>query len=234
MHPELGLPEVRKLWQTEGLFSDHYLKARLQRNSWWPSDAEAEPVWRFCKELYEKRYLACAKNNEAFTRQELLGKILEKLGFAWTDNLGLPESDKRSILQAGFLADIGKELISPNLRNRRGGLSSSEYEIIQQHPEESCRLMRKMGYDNPDVLELVQHSHERYIGVGGYPGKLKGDDIPIGSRIIAVADAYDALTSWRPYREPWERHAALEEINREVEKGIFDPVVVATLARLVA
>jgi hypothetical protein len=93
MHPELGLPEVRKLWQTEGLFSDHYLKARLQKNSWWPSDAEAEPIWRFCKELYEKRYLACAKNNEAFTRQELLDKILEKLGFAWTDNLGLPDQD---------------------------------------------------------------------------------------------------------------------------------------------
>ena len=93
MHPELGLPEVRKLWQTEGLFSDHCLKARLQKNSWWPSDAEAEPIWQFCKELYEKRYLACAKNNEAFTRQELLDKILEKLGFAWTDNLGLPDQD---------------------------------------------------------------------------------------------------------------------------------------------
>src|ERR1035437_8086250 len=93
MHPELGLPEVRKLWQTEGLFSDHYLKARLQKNSWWPSDAEAEPIWQFCKELYEKRYLACAKNNEAFTRQELLDKILEKLGFAYTDNLGLPDQD---------------------------------------------------------------------------------------------------------------------------------------------
>jgi hypothetical protein len=93
MHPELGLPEVRKLWQTEGLFSDHYLKARLQKNSWWPTDAEAEPIWRFCKELYEKRYLACAKNNEAFTRQELLDKILEKLGFAWTDNLGMPDQD---------------------------------------------------------------------------------------------------------------------------------------------
>jgi type I restriction-modification system DNA methylase subunit len=93
MHPELGLPEVRKLWQTEGLFSDHYLKARLQRNSWWPTDAGAEPIWKYCKELYEKRYLACAKNNEAFTRQELLDKILEKLGFAWTDNLGLPDQD---------------------------------------------------------------------------------------------------------------------------------------------
>jgi type I restriction-modification system DNA methylase subunit len=91
-HPELGLPEVRKLWQTEGLFSDHYLKKRIRQNSWWPTDAEAQPVWEFSKALYEKRYIACAKNNEAFTRQELLDKILEKLGFAWTDNLGQPET----------------------------------------------------------------------------------------------------------------------------------------------
>ena len=59
---------------------------------WWPSDAEAKPIWEFCKALYDKRYLACAKNNEAFTRQELLNKILEKLGYAWTDNLAQPET----------------------------------------------------------------------------------------------------------------------------------------------
>ena len=91
-HPELGLPEVRKLWQTESLFSDHYLKKRIRENSWWPTDGEAQSIWEFCKELYEKRYVTCAKNNEAFTRQELIDKILERLGFAWTDNLGLPET----------------------------------------------------------------------------------------------------------------------------------------------
>jgi hypothetical protein len=91
-HPELGLPEVRKLWQTESLFSDHYLKKRIRENSWWPTDGEAQPIWEFCKALYEKRYIACAKNNEAFTRQELLDKILERLSFAWTDNLGQPET----------------------------------------------------------------------------------------------------------------------------------------------
>jgi len=91
-HPELlGLPEVRKLWRTEGLFSDHYLKAHLRKNDWWPGDAEARPVWEFCKQTYEKRYLACARNNEAFTRQELIDKILEKLGFPFTVNLGLEE-----------------------------------------------------------------------------------------------------------------------------------------------
>src|SRR6266487_1524168 len=94
VHPEFGLPEVRKLWQTESLFSDHYLKKRIRENSWWPSDVEARPTFEFCKALYEKRYLACAKNNEAFTRQELLDKILESLGFPFTNNLGLPETQQ--------------------------------------------------------------------------------------------------------------------------------------------
>ena len=94
-HPELGLPEVRKLWQTGDLFSDHYLKARVRHNAWWPGDAEAKPIWEFCKALYDKRYLACAKNNEMFTRQELLNKILEKLGFGWTDNLAQPETKQQ-------------------------------------------------------------------------------------------------------------------------------------------
>jgi len=93
-HPELlGMPEVRKLWQTEGLFSDHYLKARLKNNDWWPSDAEAQPVWQFCKELYEKRAFALRRyDNEMGVRQEFIDKILERLGFAWSDNLRLPET----------------------------------------------------------------------------------------------------------------------------------------------
>lgn len=93
-HPELGLPEVRKAWQTIGLFSDHYLKARISQNTWWPKDDEVRPLWEFCRDLYNKRYVACAKNNEAFTRQELLNNILDKLGFPYTVNLGLPESQQ--------------------------------------------------------------------------------------------------------------------------------------------
>jgi adenylate cyclase len=160
-------------------------------------------------------------------------RVVAFLSFALADHLGLPENDKLSVLQAGFLADIGKELIPPNLRNRRGGISATEFSVIKQHPEESCRLMKKMGYDNPRVLDFVRFSHEHFSDNGGYPGKAMGEEIPLGARIIAVADTYDALTSWRPYREPWERHAALGEIRHQVEKGIYDPVVVAALSKLI-
>jgi adenylate cyclase len=155
------------------------------------------------------------------------------LAYAIADIMGLPERDKLQILQAGFLADIGKEVIPQYVLTHRGALTTSEMDLVKQHPEEACRMMRKMGYETPAVLEMVRHSHERFDG-SGYPDRLRGDAIPIGSRVIAVADAYDALTSWRQYREPWENTATLREIRRETEKGVFDPEVVAVLARLIA
>lgn len=92
-------------------------------------------------------------------------------------------------------------------------------------------MMRKMGYDDVSTLAMVRHSHERFDGTG-YPDGLKGTNIPVGARIIAVADAYDALTAWRVHREPWERSAAIGELHRGVEKGAFDPTVVAALTQL--
>ena len=68
LHPELGLPEVRKLWQTEGLFSDHYLKARIRSNSWWPTDEETRPLWEFSKALYSALLLQ-RFDNEMGVRQ---------------------------------------------------------------------------------------------------------------------------------------------------------------------
>ena len=162
----------------------------------------------------------------------LHSRVVAALAYAIADIMDLPERDKLQILQAGALADIGKEVIPQHVLNRRGTLTRSEFELVKQHPEEACRIMRKMGYETPAVLEMVRHSHERYDG-SGYPAGLRGDAIPVGSRIIAVADAYDALTSWRQYREPWQSAAALGEIRNETEKGVFDPAFVAVLDRLV-
>lgn len=136
-------------------------------------------------------------------------------------------------MRAAFLSDIGKEMIPNHVLNRRGALTASERDIINQHPEEACRMMRKMGYEDAATLAAVRHSHERFDGTG-YPDRLKADNIPIGARIIAVADSYDALTAWRAYRESWERHAVLGELHREVEKGAFDPAVVTALAKILS
>jgi len=93
-HPELpGLPEVRELWETEGLFSDHYLRTRLDQNDWWPTNDYARPLWQFCKDLYARRAFGLQKyGNEMGARQEFIDKILAQLGFAWSDNLRLPDT----------------------------------------------------------------------------------------------------------------------------------------------
>jgi hypothetical protein len=107
-HPELGLPEARKLWQTEGLLSDHYLKTKITRNTWWPTDSESEPLWRFCKELYEKRAYGLQRyDNEMGVRREFIDKILTQLGFAWSDNLRLP--DTRQELEPDYLLYASEE-----------------------------------------------------------------------------------------------------------------------------
>lgn len=157
-------------------------------------------------------------------------KVVAVLSYALAQALGLSEQDKKDLLVAAFLADIGKEIVPHSVLNRGGSLSNSELDLIKLHAAEGVRIIKKMGYENEAVLQIVAHSHESYNGTG-YPDGLRGDAIPIGSRIIAVADTYDALTSKRPFRDAWERHAALDQIDRGVEKGLFDPKIVQILHR---
>ena len=158
-------------------------------------------------------------------------KSVAVLAYAVASSFGLPNSEKLDILHAGFVADIGKEAIPVHFLTRRGRLMPNEYEVIKQHPLESVRTLRKLGYDHEARLTLVRHSHERFNG-GGFPDGLWGEEIPLGARIIAVADAYDALTSWAPYRDAWERGAALDEVRQGVGRGLYDPRVVEALERL--
>jgi HD-GYP domain-containing protein (c-di-GMP phosphodiesterase class II)/class 3 adenylate cyclase len=155
-------------------------------------------------------------------------RIVALLSYAIAQALGLPEKDKQDLLLAGFFADIGKEIVPHSVLNRGGSLSSTEFETIKTHTAESVRVMKAMGYENEAALKIVKHSHENFNG-SGYPDRLKGENIPIGSRIVAVADTYDALTSKRPYRDSWERHSSMDQIDRGTEKGIFDPKVVQVL-----
>jgi HD-GYP domain-containing protein (c-di-GMP phosphodiesterase class II) len=158
-------------------------------------------------------------------------KAVAVLAFAMASQFDLSDREKADLVNAAYVADLGKEIIPHHLLNRRGSLTASEFEIVRNHPVESTKMLRKMGYENASMLELIQHSHEYFNG-RGYPHGLAGQRIPFGSRIIAVADAYDALTSKRPYRDPWERQSALEEIRRGVEKGMYDPNVADVLFRL--
>ncbi len=160
-------------------------------------------------------------------------KMVAIFAYALASYFGLTDKEKLDILHAAFMADIGKEIVPHHLLNRMGSLSSWELDMVRMHPVEGARTLRKMGYDNETMIQIVQHSHENFSGTG-YPDGLKGEDIPLGARIVAVADAYDALISWRPYRDAWERHVALDEIGRGVGKGLYDPKVVDALIKIMS
>jgi HD-GYP domain-containing protein (c-di-GMP phosphodiesterase class II) len=100
---------------------------------------------------------------------------------------------------------------------------------VRRHVAEGVITLQTMGYDDQDVLGIVKHHHEAFDGTG-YPDGLKGEEIPIGARIVSVADTYTALTGRRTYRDAWEPAAVLREIERGVERGRHDPAVVAALA----
>ena len=159
------------------------------------------------------------------------GKVVALLSFAVATRLGLTETDKQELLLASYLADIGKQIVPYHLLNRKGRLAAGEFETVKKHALESAKILRSMGYESEPLIQAVLHSHESFDG-SGYPDGLAGEKIPIGARILAVMDAFDALTSWRPYREPWERHAAFDEIRRGGAKGIYDPKVVQALGNL--
>jgi tetratricopeptide (TPR) repeat protein len=159
------------------------------------------------------------------------GLLVAMLSYVLADRLNLNEDLKMNILQAGYLQDIGKEAIPHHILNRQASLTEQEIKFVEKYVLESVASLKRLGYVNDQFLEIVKHHHELWNG-NGYPDGLKGEEIPIGSRITAVAEAYGAMTSWRPYRGPWDARLALNEIRKNTEKGYYDPQVADILLEL--
>lgn len=153
------------------------------------------------------------------------------LSYALADNLKLADDLKATILLAGYTQDLGKEAVSHHILNRAGSLTDAEAKLLEKYPAGSVATLKRLGYVDPRLHEIVLHHHEMWNGAG-YPQKLKGDEIPIGARITAVAEAYDALTSWRPYREAWDARVAFSELRKGAEQGRYDPHVVDALVEI--
>jgi len=126
--------------------------------------------------------------------------------------VGLCEEEVKKIMKASILHDIGKMGIPDNILLKPGALSTDEYGTIMNHPEIGYKILAKVkGLE--DIIPMILYHHERIDGKG-YPFGLRGDKIPVGARIIAIADAYDAMTSNRPYRK------AL--VKREAQKRLLE------------
>ncbi|RKQ61752.1 diguanylate cyclase (GGDEF)-like protein [Thermovibrio guaymasensis] len=137
--------------------------------------------------------------------------------------MGLPEDEVNKIYIAALLHDIGKIGIPDSILLKPGKLTDREYEIIKLHPILSYELLKNLDFLK-DALDGIKYHHERWDG-SGYPEGLKGEEIPLPARIIAVADSYDAMTSKRIYREALDRKKAINEI-RELSGKSYDPEVV--------
>lgn len=135
--------------------------------------------------------------------------------------LGLPEEEVGKIDLAGLLHDIGMIGIPEKVLNKPGKFSDEEKMILKQHVENGISILKDIK-QLKDVLEIIKYHHEQYDG-NGYPFGLKGEEIPLGSRILAIADAYDGLISDRVYRKGFSHEEAIEKLK---QRSGLDPVLV--------
>jgi putative nucleotidyltransferase with HDIG domain len=154
------------------------------------------------------------------TVSQLCAAIAAELGF---DGDGLAR-----MRLAGLLHDVGKIGVPDAILNKPSALTAAEYDVMKRHSLLGFDIVQ--AADMPLEAAWVRHHHERFDG-GGYPDGLAGDAIPLESRIILVADAFEAMTSDRPYRKAPGLEFALAELHRH-EGTQFDPAVVAALCRV--
>jgi putative nucleotidyltransferase with HDIG domain len=145
--------------------------------------------------------------------------------------MGLPEDELESVELAAFLHDVGKVGIPDKILNKPGRFDSDEISIMQEHPVTGAEILTKIdGMEK--IAKVVRHHHERYDGTG-YPDHLRGEDIPMESRILCVADTMDAMTTSRAYKKKRELDIALAELVR-CAGSQFDPEIVKVFRKCIA
>ena len=145
--------------------------------------------------------------------------------------MGLRETDRQLAHLCGLVHDIGKIGLAPGLLEKPGALTLEERRQMQEHSAIGERILAKVE-DYAEIATIVRHHHERVDGMG-YPDGITEDEIPLISRIIAVADAYNAMTSDRPYRDAMPSRVARMRLAQAVE-GQFDTTVVAAFEAVLA
>jgi putative nucleotidyltransferase with HDIG domain len=154
-----------------------------------------------------------------------------KCAIAIAEEMNLSSKEIEIIREACALHDLGKIGIPDFILTKTTALSPEEWEFVKSHSLKGAQILEPLVFLG-DVIELIRSHHERYDGKG-YPDGKKGEEIPLGARIIAISDAYDAMTSARAYRKiPLTKQQTIEEIKRN-SGSQFDPKVVEAFLRVV-
>lgn len=197
------------------------VQARLQRSD--------ELLLAQLKSAYRSSLFALADAIEArdsYTHAHMYR--LSAYAVALAKELNWDEDEREALEFGAILHDIGKIYVAEKVLLKEGELSKEEWLEMRKHPEVGARMIRDIPYLAPAVPMVLYH-HERWDG-SGYPKGLVGEQIPLGARLLAVADTFDAMTTNRPYRNALSGEEALKEIIKRSGKQ-FDPQIVAALKR---
>jgi HD-GYP domain-containing protein (c-di-GMP phosphodiesterase class II) len=158
-------------------------------------------------------------------------ELIAVVATAMARHMGLPEAEVERVRTASLLHDLGKVAVPSAILDKPGPLSNAEWQSVVQHPRIGQLILEQAG-SMRDAVPIILHHHERFSG-HGYPYGLRGSDIPLGARIVAVADAYDAMMNDRPYKSAIGHARAIEELRRHAGTQ-FDPELVTLFCDLFA
>jgi putative two-component system response regulator len=154
-----------------------------------------------------------------------------RTSFLIAEQLGLPRSDAELIRQAAPLHDLGKLSLPDAILMKRTRLTVAEYEEVKRHPATGAAILSGSASSVLRLAEEIALTHHEWWDGSGYPAGLKGHEIPLSGRIVALADVFDALTHTRPYKLGWSSDEAVTEICRLADRQ-FDPAVVQAFLKL--
>ena len=195
-----------------------FLKKKIEKLDKRAKQSLTEAIYGFAKAIELK---------DAYTGDHVEKTVRYAVKIA--EEIGLGKDDLERVEKAAILHDLGKIGISEKILHKKSKLSKKEYEAIEKHPQIAADIIRPVQHLH-DIIPLILFHHENWDGKG-YPRGLKGEETPIGARIIAVADAYQALTSNRPYRKAYKKAKAIAIIKQAAGKK-YDPHIVSVLVKV--
>jgi len=159
------------------------------------------------------------------------GKAVALLSYAMADIMGLSHKEKEDLYIAGYMHDLGKIIIPHEIRGTSRPLSKYEQALVRKHPEEASRMIKQLGYTSKRLHSYVSNHHEYYDG-SGYPNRLNGENIPLGSRILSITNDFDALTSNRKNQGGLNYKNAIKALQKKTNAGKYDPKCFRALTQI--